>query len=231
MPALAAIEIKLPPQHSRRHATPKFLPPMRCRKVSQWPEDDGWSYEARFNGYRCLACKTGRKVSLWSQHGKSLSERFPLVVNALEEMRGDFTVDGEMVALNDHGRSSLQLLQNSRANMLAVRFYLFDLLHKGKQSLINLSIEHRRAMLLEMFREPNEPLIVAPRLRITDERSWEAMRELGFDSVVAKRVGSVYEPGQNSGAWIMMRVVRTQNAQTSLPPEGKQVAVRAAFSL
>ena len=77
------------------------------------PTGDDWTFEIKFDGYRCVAVKTGGKVTLFSRNEKKLNERFPAVVEALAELPGDFVVDGEIVALDDARPTSFQLLQNS----------------------------------------------------------------------------------------------------------------------
>ena len=86
---------------------------MQCKPVTTLPSGDKWIFEIKFDGYRCIAVRREREVTLFSRHNKVLNRRFPSVVEALELFEGNFTLDGELVALDSQGRHSFQLLQNS----------------------------------------------------------------------------------------------------------------------
>ncbi len=111
---------------------------MQCKAVTELPEGDDWTFEIKFDGYRCVAVKTGNKVTLFSRNEKRLNERFPAVAEALAELPGDFAVDGEIVALDEQGRPSFQLLQNSESSMPPIFFYAFDLLNHAMAKTLSL---------------------------------------------------------------------------------------------
>jgi bifunctional non-homologous end joining protein LigD len=58
------------------------------------------NFEIKFDGYRCIAVKRGKKVRLFSRNQKVLNKRFPKVVEALASLAGDFVLDGELVAID-----------------------------------------------------------------------------------------------------------------------------------
>jgi bifunctional non-homologous end joining protein LigD len=86
---------------------------MQCKPVSELRSGEKWTCEIKFDGYRCIAVKLGREVTLFSRHKKVLNKRFPQVVEALSAIGSDFVLDGELVALDSQGKPSFQLLQNS----------------------------------------------------------------------------------------------------------------------
>lgn len=189
---------------------PKFLEPMQCKAVTKLPAENDWTYEIKFDGYRCLALKQGEEVKLFSRNENMLNQRFPNVVEALGELPGDFAIDGEIVALDEQGRPSFQLLQNNLNRPLAVFFYAFDLLNHNGEELLRLTIEQRRARLHEVIGEPQDPLRLSPLLQGSPAQVLEAVQKLDLEGVVGKRAGSVYEPGERSGAWIKRRTDRAQ---------------------
>ncbi len=184
---------------------PKFVEPMQCKAVTKLPNESNWTFEIKFDGYRCVAVKIGARVTLFSRNEKSLNARFPNVVSALEKLPGDFALDGEIVALDDQGRPSFQLLQNNIGKPLAVYFYAFDLLNRDDADLQGKPIERRRELLHEMLAAPEDPLRLSPLLDAPADQVLDAVRKLGLEGVVGKRSGSVYEPGERSGAWIKQR--------------------------
>jgi ATP-dependent DNA ligase len=189
----------------RKRTEPAFIEPMQCKPVTALPIDERWTFEIKFDGYRCIAVKRGNEVALFSRNQKVLNKRFPKVVEALASLGGDFVLDGELVALDPQGRPSFQLLQNNQPLALPVYFYSFDLLNRDRELLLNLPIERRRELLASMLGAPEDPLRLSPLLRAPSGQVLEAVRKLGLEGVVGKRIGSTYEPGERSGAWIKHR--------------------------
>ena len=183
---------------------------MQCKLVTALPAGEKWLFEIKFDGYRCIAVKRGREVLLLSRNEKVLNKRFPKVVDALARLKGDFAIDGELVALDPQGRPSFQLLQNNLSRALPVYFYAFDLLNLDGELLVDLPIERRRELLGSMLAAPEDSLRLSPLLRALSGQVLEAVRKLGLEGVVGKRIGSTYEPGERSGAWIKHRVNREQ---------------------
>jgi bifunctional non-homologous end joining protein LigD len=60
-----------------------FVEPMQCMPVTALPMDEKWTFEIKFDGYRCIAVKRGKEATLFSRHRKVLNKRFPGVVDAL----------------------------------------------------------------------------------------------------------------------------------------------------
>ena len=71
---------------------------MQCKPVTALPAGEKWTFEIKFDGYRCVAVKRAREVTLFSRHKKVLNRRFPGVVQAIASLEGDFVLDGELVA-------------------------------------------------------------------------------------------------------------------------------------
>src|SRR5262245_30818153 len=96
-----------------------------------------WTFEIKFDGYRCTVAKRRREVALFSRHEKPLNRSFPWVAEPLAQLEGDFVLDGELVALDSQGRPSFQLLQNSVSQSLPIYCYAFDLLSQNGQRLVS----------------------------------------------------------------------------------------------
>ena len=120
-------------------------------------------------------------------------------------MRSEFVLDGELVAFDPQGKPSFQLLQNNLSRKLPVYFYTFDLLNRDGELLVDLPIERRREFLGKILSDPEDPLRLSPLLQAPSGQVLEAVRKLGLEGVVGKRIDSTYEPGERSGAWIKLR--------------------------
>ena len=107
---------------------------MQCKPVTALPANQKWTFEIKFDGYRCIAVKRGSAVTLFSRNEKVLNKRFQKVVDALASLGGDFVLDGELVAFDPQGKPSFQLLQNNQSWALPVYFYAFDLLNRHGES-------------------------------------------------------------------------------------------------
>ena len=134
-------EAKTKDQTIQKRTEPAFIEPMQCKPVTALPAGEKWTFEIKFDGYRCIAVKRGREVTLFSRHKKVLNKRFSGVVEALALLDGDFVLDGELVALDSQGLPSFQLIQNNSSQDLPIYFYAFDLLHRNGKLLLSLSIE------------------------------------------------------------------------------------------
>jgi bifunctional non-homologous end joining protein LigD len=178
---------------------------MQCKPVAALPVGEKWTFEIKFDGYRCIAVKRGREVTLFSRHKKVLNRRFSSVVEALASLGDDFALDGELVALDSQGKPSFQLLQNSLSQELPVYFYAFDLLNRKGNLLVNLPLSRRRELLVSLLSAPKDPVRLSPVLQAPSGEVLEAGRKLGLEGVVGKRIDSTYEPGERSGAWIKLR--------------------------
>jgi bifunctional non-homologous end joining protein LigD len=193
-----------------RQVKPRFVAPMQCKPVTALPKEGNWSYEIKFDGYRALGVKTDGAVKLFSRNENLLNARFPRIIAALEELPGNFAIDGEIVALDDKGRPSFQLLQNNQGRSFPVHFYAFDLLNHHGRDFLRLPIEERRAALDLLMSTASEPLRRSALLEASGSEVLDAVRKLGLEGVVGKRADSIYESGDRSGAWIKHRTDRAQ---------------------
>ena len=92
---------------------PKFIEPMLSKPVNKLPEGREWIYEIKFDGYRAEAVRNGKNFDLISRNAKTLKQKYPEVVESLESLTDkDCVIDGEVVALDEKGVPSFQLLQN-----------------------------------------------------------------------------------------------------------------------
>ena len=198
------------PPSSHRIVAPRYIEPMQCKAVTTLPAEEGWTFEIKFDGYRCVVVKTSGKVTLFSRNEKKFNTRFPTVAKALGALPGDFVMDGEIVALDEAGRPSFQLLQNSGSTLPPIYFYAFDLLNRDGEDLLHSTLEQRRKLLEALLPTPTDPLRLSPLLQASAGQILEAVQKLGLEGVVGKRSGSLYEPGERSGAWIKRRTTREQ---------------------
>jgi bifunctional non-homologous end joining protein LigD len=99
----------------------EFIEPMYARLVNELPTGKDWLYEVKFDGYRCLAGRDSTGVRLWSRRGNLFTNQFANIARACEWLPTGTFVDGEIVALDESGRVSFNLLQHHRSKAQASR--------------------------------------------------------------------------------------------------------------
>ena len=91
-------------QPIQKRTKPSFIEPMQCKPVTALPTGENWTFEIKFDGYRCIAVRRGKDVTLFSRHKKcSIGVSMAGVVQAQASLEGDFVLDGELVALDSQG--------------------------------------------------------------------------------------------------------------------------------
>src|SRR5688500_3862940 len=114
--------------------------PMLASLAPELPRGREWTYEVKWDGYRTLARKEGRRVSLLSRNLKDATALYPAVARGLALAPADgLLLDGEIVALDEHGRPSFQALHHHAAQTIV--YYAFDVLHLNGRSLMRRPIE------------------------------------------------------------------------------------------
>ena len=151
------------------------------------------------------------RIEKITRNGKDFAQRYPALVRALEALPDETVIDGEIVALDDSGRPSFNLLQNYASREYTLVFYLFDLLILKGDDLKNEPLEARRKLLsTRVMPRLAEPVRFSETIQASASELLRAVREQGLEGVVAKRLDTSYQSGQRSGAWVKMRVNRGQ---------------------
>jgi bifunctional non-homologous end joining protein LigD len=189
----------------------RFIEPMLSETVDELPEDsDLWSYEIKLDGYRCLALRDESGVKLYSRKKNLLNSRFPTIVKALESVEPGMILDGEIVALDNNGRPSFNLLQNFRFTAKQIYFYAFDLLAQQNKNLMGLTLEKRRELLAVRLENITEPIRISESIDGSPQEIVAAAKELSLEGIIAKRKDSVYQPGKRGRAWLKYKINKFQ---------------------
>ena len=197
--------------------------PMNALLVADLPSGGDWQYEPKWDGFRCLAFRDGRKIELRSKSGQPLARYFPEVVDSLLNVGADrFVLDGELVIPEGSGLSFDALLQRihpsvSRITKLSRQtpavLILFDLLvDAGGKLLAGQPLRERRLAFETFFdkRLTNDhrfALSPATTRRATARR-WLSGAGGALDGVVAKRSELPYQSGNREGM-VKVKQLRT----------------------
>ena len=190
-----------------------FIAPMLLLQKEVLPNGSNWLYEIKLDGYRAIAFKTGGKVHLRSRNDNDFATRYPNVYAALASLPDETVVDGEIVALDETGRPSFNILQNHASKETTqLIYYVFDLPMVAGRDLTKLPLSERRALLeKQVLTTLSEPVRYSTPLDASLPDLISSVKAHGLEGLVAKRRDSRYEPGLRSGAWQKMRINRDRD--------------------
>jgi ATP-dependent DNA ligase len=189
-----------------------ILKPQLALSRKELPTGDGYVYEVKLDGFRCLAFVDGADVFLQSRNGKPLGRYFP----ELTFPAGRYVLDGEIVVRDADGREDFDALGQrihpavSRIQRLAgetpAAYVAFDLLAHEHDSLLELPFAERRAALEGLL--ASEAFARAPvELMATVDTADEAQRWLqDAEGAIAKERAAPYRPGERKGMAKVKRV-------------------------
>ena len=165
-----------------------------------------WIFERKFDGIRLLAYKNGNDVQLFSRN--HLPQNLPAVKEALERLPHEqLILDGEITWRGG-----------------GVAYHVFDILWIDGRNVTTLPLEERRELLAQLpFEKPLERVTL-----IDDLSPWERAQREGWEGVIAKRRGSIYEH-RRSKQWLKMKCELSQNFLVGgfTDPQGKRVGLGA----
>jgi ATP-dependent DNA ligase len=195
--------------------------PMLAKAATKLPTGDGFYYEPKWDGFRCIVFRDGDEVELGSRNERPLTRYFPEVVAAVKEALPErCVVDGEIVVPREdrlHFESLLQRIHpaESRVNLLAeqtpAHFVAFDLLAVGDESLLEVPFAERQARLRGgLVRDGSDRVHVTALTQdvAVAERWFEQFEGAGLDGVVAKAPDLPYGPDQR----LMVKVKHVRTA-------------------
>jgi bifunctional non-homologous end joining protein LigD len=198
--------------------------------------EDGWVYERKLDGQRCLAVRTATGTRLYSRSGRDVTVAFPEIAEALEQQASaDFVVDGEVVAF-EGSRTSFARLQprihlssaaRARRSGVPVYFYVFDVLRVGGEDLRGQPLLDRKRRLRGLLRFEG-PLRYTPH-RVTGGEEWFAqVCRRGWEGLIAKRADAAYGAGRTD-RWLKFKCEAGQELVVVgwTDPEGSRVALGA----
>jgi len=186
-------------------ASPHFVEPMKALLVKKLPQGPDWSFEIKFDGVRALAIKRDRQVAFRSRSDNDLRSKYPPVFAALERLpMAQAVLDGEVVAVDDKGRSSFQLLQSYQSapgRKPHLLYYVFDILNLNGRDLTGLALSQRKQIAQKVLANLDPAVRFSDSIQANSARVVREMQKRGLEGLVAKRNDSRYEPGRRSGAW------------------------------
>src|SRR6516165_5826914 len=135
---------------ARKSKLPAFVQPQLATLVDSVPQGDDWVYEIKFDGYRVLCRIDKGRATFLTREGQDWTRRFGSLVDAAKHLPVDQALlDGEVVALEENGKTNFQLLQNSlrQDNPATLVYFVFDLLYLDGWDLTHSPLDDRKKLL------------------------------------------------------------------------------------
>jgi bifunctional non-homologous end joining protein LigD len=183
-----------------------------ARLVDAAPAGEEWLHETKFDGYRVLAWRDTHKVRITSRGGQDWTARLPASVRAVRELPCRCCIlDGELITLDAHRRSSFALLQQRFGEPQCeaqMRVMVFDLLYLDGEDLRPLPQIERKRRLAVLMRHAARPLQLTAYAIGNGARAARAACKAGFEGIVCKAIAAPYQDGRGY-AWLKVKCIQS----------------------
>ena len=184
----------------------EYIKPMLATTGKEPFNNENWVFEIKWDGYRAIADLSSKEnMKLYSRNGISFMDRYPNIQKDLLKQEHSMIIDGEIVALNEKGAPSFQLLQHYAENPnTPVIFQVFDILYLNGHSTRKLSLLERKELL-------KDALIETPHIKYCDHIDcngidfYSEIQRSNIEGVMAKKKSSIYTDGNRSENWLKVK--------------------------
>jgi bifunctional non-homologous end joining protein LigD len=198
---------------------PTAIHPLLATAADKPFDNPDWLFEIKWDGYRAIAFIEQEEVRLVSRNQNDLTAQFAELRDLPQFIKAESAVlDGEIVALDEQGRSSFSLMQQRTGirshgrrvagqSDLPIAYYIFDLIYLDDYDLRRVSLEERKQVLAEIV--SNQKLVrYSEHFLEHGTALFEAAKQQGLEGILAKRRGSCYEE-RRSREWLKIKVTQT----------------------
>jgi bifunctional non-homologous end joining protein LigD len=188
-----------------KSTVPEFIPPQLAQLVSEPPVGENWAHEAKFDGYRIQAHVNGSEVRLMTRAGNDWTEKYEPIVKALKKLKVKQAIfDGEVVLLNEEGKSDFQRLQNvmSQKELSSLTYYVFDLLYLNGEDLRPKMLSERKDILQNVLKPlKKSQVLFSEHFDVEGDSFLQASCDLNLEGIISKRLDMPYISGR-AESWV-----------------------------
>ena len=201
----------------QRRPQPKWVAPMLATLTDERFSREGWLFEPKWDGERCLAFRRGRDLSLLSRNRILLNAKYPEITMALDRQpRNSFIADGEIVTFKNGVTSFAKLQQRMQIEhpspdllrRVPVWFYLFDLLYLDGYDTRRVPLRYRKEILRNTF-DYKASLRFTEHRETQGEAYYRKACRLGWEGVIAKDGDSEYV-SRRTRDWLKFKCSKAQ---------------------
>lgn len=169
-----------------------------------------WVFELKLDGYRAIA-ETGKQtIQLYSRNGISLAHKYAPIVQALQKIKKEMVLDGEIVLLNEKGKPDFQKLQHYEENKeYPLVYYVFDILSLKGESLKEETLLQRKKILQKQL--PKSPVIIyCDHIEEKGKSFFKSVIKKDLEGIIAKKADSHYVEGIRTKEWLKIKQQKTR---------------------
>jgi bifunctional non-homologous end joining protein LigD len=199
--SLAEIEQAAP---SRPAARLTFVRPQLATLRVQPPAGDGWFHELKYDGYRIQVLLGDGSARLLTRNGKDWTRRYPTLASALAQLDADDAIiDGELIAVDEEGRSDFGTLQKAGGGGGEARllYYAFDLLHLDGRSLVDEPLRERKRLLERLLTAGHGSVRYSDHIEGQGARVIRKACAMHLEGIVSKKADARYRSGRTR-SWV-----------------------------
>ncbi|HEY6253882.1 MAG TPA: non-homologous end-joining DNA ligase [Candidatus Angelobacter sp.] len=203
---------------------PRTIHPMLATLVEDPFDDPQWLFEIKWDGYRAVSYLQKGKAELLSRNQNDLTSEFSEIAKSLAQIPIETAIfDGEIVALDEQGRSSFSLMQQrtgltkpgkargAKDLSVPIVYYVFDLLYLEGYNIMRVPLEQRKDLLAQIIPRGDGLLRYSDHHPAEGTRLFEVAQEKGLEGIIAKLRSGLYLQ-KRSREWLKIKVSRRQEA-------------------
>lgn len=190
---------------------PRRVKPMLATLVDEPFDDSDWIYEIKWDGYRAIGAWDGREAELYSRNGQDFSQKYPPAYEALRKLKRPVVIDGEIVVLDESGKSHFELLQNYGNQGGDLAYYAFDILWMDGHDLRDLPLTRRKEILKAVL-PSQEPIRYSDHIEAKGKAFFKSAQKQKLEGIIAKNGQSTYRPGIRTDQWLKIKTHLAQEA-------------------
>jgi len=191
-----------------KSALPGQVSPMLCTLAREVPEDARYQFEIKWDGYRIISYTHKGKARLDSRSALNYTAKYPGVARALELLKHNMVIDGEVVVFNKAGMPDFDALQKYNGHDTPISYCVFDLLWLDGYNLMKLPLAERKAMLEQLVK--GNPVLRFSESYDDGPGLYAQMMRLNLEGVIAKRKDSPYVEGERAWNWLKIPTRKRQ---------------------
>ncbi|HEY4874885.1 MAG TPA: DNA ligase D [Puia sp.] len=178
---------------------------MLAKEAENAFDDDNWIFEIKWDGYRAIAEITSKDVKLYSRNGISFKNNYPVIFEELKKIKQKVVLDGEIVVLNENGKSDFQKLQHYGENPdYPLCYYVFDILSFNTKDICEQPLIERKKLLKKILKE-TEVIKYSDHIVGKGISFFEAAQEKDLEGIMGKKADSNYYKGKRSSGWLKIK--------------------------
>lgn len=183
--------------------------PMLATLVDEPFDDKKWVFETKWDSFRLVTEKRGDAVTLRSRNGIDVTTKYVVLPTALQKIQDSCVIDGELCALDAHGRSRFQLLQNALNTKEKLLYVVFDALFVAAKDIRERPLLERKEILKALL--PPDPLLrYSERVPEFGKRKFAKAKRAQEEGVMAKRAAGLYYSGKRTREWLKFKAAHEQ---------------------